>query len=272
MNSGKTAASSTPINPFGERSLLANGWQPEVFKTTGETKLQVWHLPPSSKEKKQQSAAIVLFYGGGWRHRNIAHFQKQGEHFASLGMHVTLADYRSEIAYGGTPFDCVADAKSAISYLRSNADRLQIDPQRIAAGGGSAGGQLAAACALVPGFCPPDEVAFSSKPNALVLFNPVYDNSPAGYGHERILDRWQEISPMYHITQEAPPNIVFLGTNDCYIPVQTAQQWQKQMQAVKVRSDLHLFEGGAHGFFNEGKAYQETLNLSVAFLESLNYI
>ena len=62
--------------------------------------------------------------------------------------------------------------------------RLGIDPKRIAAGGGSAGGHVAAATGVCNGFEDPDDsnAEVSSKADALLLFNPVYDNGPEGYG------------------------------------------------------------------------------------------
>ena len=89
---------------------------------------------------------------------------------------------------------CCADAKSALRYVRAHATELGIDPQRIAAAGGSAGGHLAAFTALVDGLDDPqDDLAVSCKPNALVLFNPVFNNGPDQWGHGRVGDRLQGI-------------------------------------------------------------------------------
>lgn len=119
--------------------------------------------------------------------------------------------YRSEEAYGGTPFDCVEDTKSAMRYVRQHAGKWNIDSGKIAAGGGSAGGHLAAAVALLPGLNSPSDPDVSCIPNALVLFNPVYDNNKDGYGYSRVQDRWREISPMRHIGEGAPQISSFLA-------------------------------------------------------------
>lgn len=53
--------------------------------------------------------------------------------------------------------------------------------------GGSAGGHLAAAIASIDGFNDAtDDLSVSCKPNLLVLFNPVLDNGPEGYGYDRV--------------------------------------------------------------------------------------
>ncbi|MBC2603654.1 alpha/beta hydrolase [Puniceicoccus vermicola] len=139
-------------------------------------------------------------------------------------------------------------------------------------GGGSAGGHLAAACALLPTLNDPSDPPVSCKPNALILFNPVYDNGPGGYGHDRMKDRWEEISPLHHIDEEAPPNIVFLGTEDQVMPVETACYWKAKMEACGVRSELYLYANRKHGFFNGGEDYTDTVQKMHAFLASLGYL
>jgi acetyl esterase/lipase len=62
-----------------------------------------------------------------------------------------VADYRVKSRQNALPADCVSDAKACVRWVRANAARLGIDPTRIAVGGGSAGGHLAAAVATVPG-------------------------------------------------------------------------------------------------------------------------
>ena len=112
--------------------------------------------------------------------------------------------------------------------LRRNADRLGIDGERIAVGGGSAGGHIAAATATIAGLNEAgEEVTVTAVPNALILFNPVYDNGPGGYGHKQFGDRYPEISPLHNIRPGMPPTIVFLGTKDGLVPVETAQEFQK---------------------------------------------
>ena len=186
-----------------------------------------------------------------------------------------VADYRVKNRQGTTPKECVMDGKSAIRWIRSNADKLGVDPNRIAAGGGSAGGHVAAATGTVVGLEQAGEdIRISSQPNALLLFNPVYDNSPSGYGHSRVKDVYPQISPMHNIKKGTPPTIVFLGTKDSLIPVATAKEYKQRMETVGRRCDLHLYDGQPHGFFNYGnqKYYLDTVDKMDTFLVSLNYL
>ncbi len=266
----------TPMAPeFTHRTeadLETNGWTAQTFKNIDSVDLKIWHKPSATLGDGQATAAIVFYYGGGWRGRNINHFQRQAEHLSTRGMTVFLADYRSSEAYVGSPFDCVEDAKSAMRYVRQNAAKFGTDPNRIAAGGGSAGGHLAAACALLPDLNDPNDPPISCKPAALVLFNPVYDNGPGGYGHDRIKDRWREISPIHSIEAGAPPNIVFLGTEDHLVPVQTAERWKAKMEECEVRSELYLYPSRKHGFFNQEPDYTDTLQKADNFLVTLGYL
>ena len=186
------------------------------------------------------------------------------------------AEYRVKNKHKTTPRECVEDGKSAVRWLKQNADSLGIDPNRIAAGGGSAGGHVAAATAMVKGFEKADEdKSISCRPNALVLFNPVYDNGPGGYGHTRVKDYWERISPMHNISRTTPPTIVFLGTKDKLIPVATAEKYKKLMVEKGRRCDLHLYEGKSHGFFNyrgDMKDFYQTVLETDKFLTSLGYL
>lgn len=184
--------------------------------------------------------------------------------------------------HGTTPQECVKDAKSAIRYIRQNAATLGVDPNRIAAGGGSAGGHVAAAAGTLTSYEEAGEnPGISSRPNALVLYNPVVDNGPTGYGYSTVQAYWQDISPLHNITATAPPTVFFLGTSDALVPVSVGTDYKAAMQALGLRCDLHLYEGQPHSFFNfdvptdaSGPyyGYQDTLFKTDAFLVSLGYL
>jgi len=156
--------------------------------------------------------AIVFFFGGGWAGGTPTQFYPQCEYLADRGMVAMAAEYRVKSRHNTTPFECVMDGKSALRWIRKNAAKLGVDPERIGAGGGSAGGHVAAAVATVPGLNEEGEdLSISCLPDTLVLFNPVYDNGPGGFGYPKLKDRYREISPMHNLREGMPPTIVFLG-------------------------------------------------------------
>jgi acetyl esterase/lipase len=253
------------------------GARSEVYKTVGDVKLSMYVVAPEGHKASDKRPAIVFFFGGGWVGGSPGQFEEHCRYLASRGMVAMAADYRVKSRNDTSPRECVQDGKSAIRWARTNAARLGIDPDRVAAGGGSAGGHVAAATGTLPGMEEPGEdTAISSKPNALVLFNPVFDNGPEGYGYDRVKDYYREISPIDNIAQGVPPTVVFLGTEDKLIPVATAEKYKAKMEAAGSRCDLHLYEDQPHGFFNvtksDGKYYRQTVYEADKFLASLGYL
>jgi acetyl esterase/lipase len=186
------------------------------------------------------------------------------------------AEYRTEDRSQTTPQECVKDAKSVIRWLRVHAGELGIDPNRIAGGGGSAGGHMAAATGILDGFNEErEDTSVSCIPNALVLFNPVADNGPGGFGHDRVKAYWTEFSPLHNIHKNAPPTLILTGSVDSAFKIASARDFKKRMDAVGVRCDLHVYEGQPHAFFNRGHSeemYFRTLLESDRFLVSLGYL
>lgn len=245
-----------------------------VYKKAGERELKLFIEKPADWKATDKRPAIVFYFGGGWVGGTPTQFAKQSEYFASRGMVGVRVEYRT-IPKGdkGPPTVCCADAKSAMRYVRGHAAELGIDPARIAASGGSAGGHLAAFTAMVGGQDDAqDDVSISPKPNALVLFNPVFNNGPGQWGHERVGARFMEFSPSHHITKDAPPTIVFLGDSDKLIPVSVVRDFETGMKAAGVRCEAHIYQKAGHGFFNTGPAYTQTVDEADKFLTSLGWL
>lgn len=249
----------------------------EVYKETPQGELKLYFFNPNDHCTCRQRPAIVFFFGGGWNGGSPSQFYPHCRHLAEQGMVAIAAEYRIRSKHKTSPIECVKDGKSAVRWIRAHAEELGIDPNMIAAGGGSAGGHVAAATATLDKF---DEEAedknVDSRPNALVLFNPVYDNSAQGYGYDRVKEYWRDFSPMHNLHKEMPPAIVFLGTKDKLIPVETAKKFQTRMKELGVRSELHLYEDQPHGFFNEkggeNPYYAKTVAEMDRFLIELGYI
>ena len=260
-------------------ALEVAGFSPDktvVYKTVDgvDLKLHVFN-PPGHTPTSNPCPAIVFFFGGGWKGGSPSQFYPHCAHLASRGMVALSVEYRVESVHNTSPRECVKDGKSAIRWIRQHAAELGIDPGKIAAGGGSAGGHVAAATGTLESFDESGEdLAISARPNALVLFNPVFDNSSQGYGYDRVKDYWQTFSPMHNISEKTPPTIVFLGTSDKLIPVDTAKTYQKTMEEKGGRCDLHLYDGQLHGFFNykNTEYYDKTVEEMDRFLESLGFL
>lgn len=246
-----------------------------LYKQVDTTKLYLEVHSPEEMNPDTKYPAIVFFFGGGWKGGDRTHFLEHAKYFSQRGLVCFLADYRTESKHKTTPFESLRDAKSAIRFIRKNATDFNIDPDKIIASGGSAGGHLAAATATILEYNEnTDDMAVSCLPNALALFNPVIDNGPGGYGYERIGDAYKEFSPLHNIETGAPPTILFLGTKDKLIPVETARYYQTVMQKVGSRCELKLYEDQGHGFFNYRNLefYKKTVLETDLFLQSLGYL
>lgn len=250
----------------------------EVYKKASGDDLWIYRFDPEGHDPKQHKRpAVVFFFGGGWNGGKVTQFEQHSKYLASRGMVAFVADYRVKSRQKTAPNACVADGKSAVRWIRENATRLGVDPDRIAAGGGSAGGHVAATTGICDGLDDASEVnsEVSSKSNALLLFNPVYDNGLEGYGHSRVKEWFPQISPAHNISKDAPPTIVFLGSKDSLVPVATAEKFDADLKAAGVASELFIYEGQPHGFFNERKSQESFLDTVLkmdAFLVRLKWL
>ena len=176
-----------------------------VYKTIGERELKTDVLYPDDWKPTDRRAAIVFFSGGAWRSGGTGQFLLQAGYFAKRGAVAVRAEYRDSTKDKVTPDTCLKDAISAMRWVRKNADKLGIDPDRIVSSGGSAGGYLAAAVATIDEFhSPDDDLSVSPKPNAMVLFNPVLDfvslDLASRFGLEAELA--EQISPLRQVSKQ----------------------------------------------------------------------
>ena len=246
-----------------------------IYKTIDNVSLKMDVYFPDDVKSSESTPAMVFFFGGGWNSGTISQFEEHAKYFSSKGIACFLAEYRVKNPHKASPFESLKDAKSAVRFIRSHAKEYGVDPDRLIGAGGSAGGHLAAATAIIEAYDDEtDDLSISCKPNALVLFNPVIDNGPGGYGYERIGADYKSFSPLHNIMEGAPPTLFMVGANDKLIPVETAKYYQKVMEIVGSRCDLKFYEGKGHGWFNFRNLadYKETIEDADSFLRSLGYI
>ena len=116
-----------------------------TYRAVDDNELKMHVFLPPDFEPSDRRPTVVFFFGGGWNGGSPAQFYPYAEYLAGRGMVAMAAEYRTKKIHGTDPFACVEDAKAAMRWARKNAASWGIDPQRLAAGGGSAGGHLAAA-------------------------------------------------------------------------------------------------------------------------------
>ena len=246
-----------------------------TYKTVNDKNLKLHMFYPEGYKKSDSRPAIIFFFGGSWNVGKPKQFYEQSKYLASRGMVAISAEYRVRSRDKSTPYDSVRDGNSAIRWVRKHAKSLGINPNEIIAGGGSAGGHIAAAAATTVKYDEANEdLSISSQPNALVLFNPVFDNGPGGFGYDRVKPQWQDFSPMHNIHKDTPPTIMFFGTNDKFVPIETAKKYKAIMDKNQLRAELFIYQGKPHGFFNfhHKQSFSETVIETDKFLVSLGYL
>jgi acetyl esterase len=248
-----------------------------VYKTVDDFDLKLSIIYPQDFKKRKKHPAIIFFFGGGWNAGKVQQFEHQCHYLADRGMIAITANYRVKSRNNSTPFEAVEDAKSAMRYLREHARDLGIAKNKIVAAGGSAGGHLAAATATIADFNDPnDNVKISAVPNVLVLFNPVINTMPEGYGSGRLGEKAEAISPAHHVVSKLPPTLIFHGTADPTVPFENVIDFQTRMEAAGNTCYVVPFADMGHGFFNYGrndnKEYELTMEKTESFLRELKYI
>ncbi len=258
--------------------LALEGATPYVYKSVGDANLRL-HVYGDVRKSATPSPAIVFFFGGGWTIGSVLHFVSQAKHFAQRGMVAIVADYRVFTRHNSTAFQSMADAKSALRWVRGHAKELGVDPNRIVAAGGSSGGHIALSTAVFDTFDEAGEDnSLSSKPNALLLFNPGVDttDTPTHVTSDdlkaRFGSRAREGSPIHHLKEGLPPTLILHGRNDRLVPYADVDRFCRESERLGNRCQLVGYEGAGHAFFNQEKWYGETLHEADRFLTRLGYL
>ena len=106
--------------------------------------------------------------------------------------------------------------------------------------------------------------------------NPVLDTGPGGLAYNRVKNYYKDFSPIHNITNTIPPAIILLGDKDHIVPFSTAEKFKKLMEEQGVQSELSIYEGQGHGFFNVGKGgkkvFLQTLEDMDGFLQKFGFL
>ncbi len=265
-----------------------------VYKSVNTTQLtlNVYQKPLQTFEHNALRIGIVFFFGGGWRVGRINQFAPFCESFAQQGYVCITVDYRVFTRHQSTPIDSLLDAYDAMKWIRTHANELHIDAQRIVASGGSAGAHLALSLAILdmPKIAQiqheieqhhtvyHDERTpqVNVKPDLLVLYNPVVDTTIAsGYTNEcslQISRYLHDISPYHQLNSYVPDSLIFHGTDDQIVPFASVAAFRQKMLKFNNRCEVIPFDGQSHGFFNHEPYQSITIKQMAAYLIEKNFM
>lgn len=252
-----------------------------IYKQTPQGELKLYLFEPDTAVSGKARPVILFFFGGGWVGGSVKQFYQQSEYFSQRGYVAISAEYRVKSRHKTSPFAAVEDGKSAVRWIREHAKKLNLDESKVIVAGGSAGGHVAACTGLISGFDAANEnLKVSSKPDALILFNPVIDTTERGYGINKVGgQRKTEISPVHHVRAGIVPTLLLHGSEDKTVPLENVKRFAKLMKEAGNRCDLEIYQGRGHGFFNgsyfrskqNDKDFEDSMVKCLIFLKSLGF-
>lgn len=269
---------------------LLNQAESLVYKETAEgVRLETHVFFPRRRGAGEggRGPVVLFFFSSMWDTGTVTQFAPQCMRFAEEGVLAMAVDYRVKSRHGTGPLEAMSDARTAIRWVRANAEHFEVDPGKIVASGGSGGAHLVVMAALRAGgsVAAPaagetgrggsedDDLAVGCRPDALVLFSPVLDISKKGCGLEKFRDAKEaKLASPVHLKKpkDMPPTIIFHSTGDRRVPIEGARKFAAQLKRKKGVCELVEFGGVDHSFFNfnvNSELFELTMKNADRFLE-----
>ena len=251
-----------------------------VFGTGGGRELKLDLYEPAGEGPHP---TVMLVHGGGWIGGTKEAFRPTAMALATRGFVAATVEYRlaTEAAFPGAVEDC----KAALRWLRANAANYGIDPARIGAVGGSAGGHLVAMVATTA-----DPAQFegsggnpdkSSALQAAVLMGAGVDQATRaqetpkpiqsqliffGGTYAEKKDVYEAASPITHVSEKTPPMLFMEGEFDQ--PGMRYIEMRKKLDALGVPNRLVVVQGGKHGCWGSNPWLMPMVEETAAFMKT----
>jgi acetyl esterase/lipase len=221
---------------------------------------------PKGRGPAVRSPAVVIIHGGGWRggQRDAVRELNIGTTLARHGYVGLSIDYLLSTKEKPSWPQNIHDCKTAVRWLRANADRLQIEADHIGAIGGSAGGHLTALLAAsgnVPELNPAGPYAqYSCAIQAAVPMYGVAEIGDSEYAAQMLgktrteaPELYRFASPATHVDARDPPFLILHGTADAAVPVEQSEILARTLKQAGVEHELIVIEGAPHSFHLQPK-------------------
>ena len=231
------------------------------------------YRPPEGTEKRM---ALIHIHGGGFTAGSKDTLADRVAPFVALGYVSIPVQYR--LAGEAKWPSQIHDVKAAIRWTRANAKSLGVDPEKIAVVGYSAGGHLALFAA---GTCNREEFegkngtpGVSTQLAACCAYYPATEVRPRADGTANVLlpagsdeAAHRAASPLTYVAKGFPPTVIFHGTADITIPIESSERLFKQFREAQVPSEFHGFEGVPHAFDSNPEFAKIAAQLSDFFID-----
>ncbi|MFW6277215.1 MAG: alpha/beta hydrolase [Prolixibacteraceae bacterium] len=228
----------------------------KVYKVIDGRELEVDVFYNENTKQSGMNPAIAFFHGGGWAFGAPSEFFGACERYAKKGFITFSFEYRLSVNEDGsyphpdiTPVECTKDARTAIRWIRENAEQLGVAPDKIVASGQSAGGQLALSTAIIEDVNElTDNLAVSATPNALMIYSGT-PNTMEAWADMLLGDKREQIwsiSPYHNLKPGLPPGIHFHGADDRTVPYWVVARFTGKTRELDNYYDLIRIEGKEH--------------------------
>jgi acetyl esterase/lipase len=285
LDEGTLEAMRTEQHPDRNRPDVPDDVTCELRKGYGETNGRVLtgDVFTPVEIPTEPRLAIVFLHGGSWQHGGPSQFHSHSRRLASeYGFFCISVDYRmSEEA----PFPAaLQDSKCAIRWVRSQAEAQNIDTDRIVISGGSAGGHLSSMILTTVGVEEYEGDAgwseYSSEAHLGVIFNGEFDMwdlvekgsllEPMrlfmGGTPEEVPERYDELSSLHRVHKDVAPVLQQHGTEDLCVSHEQAIAFHEKLKSVGVHSEVEIYEGKPHAWFNREPDRTITTDRMIRFL------
>jgi acetyl esterase/lipase len=259
-----------------------------TYTKAGNVELQLDIALP--KDGSGPFPAIVCVHGGGWHSGSRKSYTPIIWQCAQRGYVGVTVSYRFAPQH---KFPAqIEDVKAAVRWLRANAAKYKIDPDRIGATGSSAGGYLVGLLgvtskndglegnggyadqssrvqAVVPMFGGFDltvawENAPKQPPVEAAYLRKVCEDFLGGVPSARP-EKWKQASPVSYVTKDDPPFLLIHGTADTLVPIEQSELMERKLKEIGVPVELMRVQGSGHVF--KGKDLEDVSNATFAFFD-----
>ncbi|MGI6538195.1 MAG: alpha/beta hydrolase [Caldicoprobacterales bacterium] len=204
----------------------------------------------------KKRASVLICPGGGYAYTSDREAEPVAMRFLAAGFNAFILRYRTAPSRHPKP---LLDLSRAMWIIRENADKWNLDPEKIAVCGFSAGGHLAASLGVFwnelyisEAIGMPEGI---NKPNGLILGYPVITSGKYAHrgsfsnllGRDATAEQKEGMSLELHVKNQVPPTFLWHTFHDLAVPVENSLLFAQALRQSGIPFELHIFPDGPHG-------------------------
>jgi acetyl esterase/lipase len=239
------------------------------------------HFDAFFTTKQKLNPAVIMIHGGGWRSGNKNQMQDMAREIASKGYSCFAIEYR--LSLEAKYPEGIIDVKNAIKFIKDNAKKFNVDPNKIAVLGCSSGGQMAALIGTTNEILDFEDKTFKSKSSSKVQAIIDIDGVLAfkhpessegdmaafwlGGTYDEKPENWKNASALNHTNKGSPP-ILFINSSFARF-----HAGRDDMIAIlnqyKIYNEVKTIENSPHSFWFFEPWFRETVEYTIQFLDKI---